>query len=282
MSWFSSKKSTVPAKPAPAPKTPALTRSPTESNPPPVAPAPVQETPAPVQETPAPVEETPAPAAEPDVPVETDAQAQAEGFKDESEREATMKEKKEEDSIQVQNIAAMNSIKAGDYASAETSLKACIALKEKDNSRGPSHPDTLLSVSRLARVYELKKDFAQCETQYQRVVDAYVQTLGVAHLSTIAAINGLALAKSQQGKFADAEQLFQQALEGKQTLFASEEVSVRTAYNNVGYVDCSQKKYKDAEIYFTSASGIEDRNSGVEVKVKARDNLDYVKQQQKE
>jgi tetratricopeptide (TPR) repeat protein len=78
------------------------------------------------------------------------------------------------------------------------------AAKGLERTLGPDHPDTLMTIAKLARAYSDAAKFPEAIALFERVCDAQIKRLGPDHPVTLTTLNNLALAYKETGKLSDA------------------------------------------------------------------------------
>lgn len=98
----------------------------------------------------------------------------------------------------------------GQYNQAEPLLQRSLSLHERIS--GLDYPDILVSLDRLADLYETQAKYKQAERLYQRSLTICEQALGPNHSYTVDSLNNLASLYKRLDKYEQAEKLFQRAL----------------------------------------------------------------------
>ena len=99
---------------------------------------------------------------------------------------------------------------AGRYAKAIPLAEQALRIREA--TLGPEHPDTATSLNNLALLYDTTGAYAKAEELYQRALAIREKALGPEHPSTATSLNNLALLYHATGAYAKAEPLYQRAL----------------------------------------------------------------------
>ena len=72
---------------------------------------------------------------------------------------------------------------------------------------GAEHPDTLLSMGNLARIYSDQGRWSEAEQLEVQVMEMRKKLLGTEHPSTLISMGNLAITYSNQGRWIEAEHL---------------------------------------------------------------------------
>jgi serine/threonine protein kinase/tetratricopeptide (TPR) repeat protein len=150
----------------------------------------------------------------------------------------------------------------GLYANAQGQLERALELRNR--LLGGKHPDTLVSMNRLARVYERQARYAQAEPLYETVLAAQRRVLGQDHPDTLLSINGLAAVYYGQGKLPQAEALFATLLDSRSRILGSENPETVLTMGNLAAVYHAQGKFAQAEPLYGKTLEIRRRISGEE------------------
>ncbi|KAM0702907.1 hypothetical protein Q7P35_010339 [Cladosporium inversicolor] len=118
---------------------------------------------------------------------------------------------------------------------------------------GPTHPDTLTSVSNLGSVLQKQGKYEEAEKLFRQALKGYEKALGLTHPYTLTSLSNLGLVLGSQGKYEVAEKLFRQALEGREKALGPTHPDTLTSVNNLGLVLQKQGKYEEAEKLFRQA-----------------------------
>lgn len=119
-------------------------------------------------------------------------------------------------------------------------------LRMVEKAKGPDHPETAISLNKLALSYLGNKDYARAEPLFQRALKIREKVLGADHPSTASSLNNLAMLYQDMGDYARAEPLYKRALEIREKVFGPEHTVVATCLNNLGVVQEKAKEYDKA------------------------------------
>jgi hypothetical protein len=122
----------------------------------------------------------------------------------------------------------------------EVLMRECLDLRR--SSLGPNHLDTILSLQKLAVLYELMHNYPAAELVYHEYLHAVIAVYGADHVYTIHALYLLGTNYRNQYKYALAEQLLRVSAEKyKTTLAADHECTLRVLYDLASlYEDLAQ------------------------------------------
>ena len=111
---------------------------------------------------------------------------------------------------------------------------------------GPEHPDTLSTLSAVAKMYQQWRKYALAENYAAQALAGRRHALGSGNVYTMVSAEDLALAYLSQGQSAEAEPLAHEALEFNQKE-GSEDWDRFRAESLLGASLAGQKKYAEAE-----------------------------------
>lgn len=135
------------------------------------------------------------------------------------------------------------------------------ALKIRKRALRATHPDTAVSLSKLARLYKLQGKYSDAEPFYYRALEIRQQELGDAHRDTLVSFNKLGEVYRLQGRYDDAESLIMRALESCKQLLKAKHPDTE-AILNIGNLYISQGRYDDAESVIERAVEIREGELG--------------------
>ena len=90
---------------------------------------------------------------------------------------------------------------------------------------GPSHRDTLVTVSNLAHLYYDIGRYQEAEVLFERALAGFEKLLGSNDPSTLGAMNNLANILKKRGQYRAARRLYRTAKAGKQNISVLEYAS---------------------------------------------------------
>lgn len=120
-----------------------------------------------------------------------------------------------------------------DYPRAIEQLEAALAMRQKE--LGPSHADTLLSMSNLAGVYQLAGQLDKAVPLLEQTRQLRAATLGPQHPDTLNSMNNLAGAYEQEGQFDRSLELHQETFSIAKIKIGSEDSRTLTSLHNLAY-----------------------------------------------
>ena len=105
---------------------------------------------------------------------------------------------------QTHMAAGKKAYERGDYAEAETQIKAAVK-----NAEGfePEHPQLATSLNNLAEIYRTQGRYAEAAPLHKRALAIREKALGPEHPEVATSLNNLALLYGDQGRYTDAEPL---------------------------------------------------------------------------
>jgi tetratricopeptide (TPR) repeat protein len=154
------------------------------------------------------------------------------------------------------------SYEAGDYRHAEPPLTRALAIQEK--MLGPEHPDIVLSLITLARLYQDQSRYAETESLLQRAIAIQKKVLGPEHPYVAANLNNLAVLYYMRGQYAQAEPLFQQTIALLEKVAGSEHWVLARSLNALAALYFTRREYHQAEPLLWRALAIQQKSLGSE------------------
>ncbi|HLZ13395.1 MAG TPA: tetratricopeptide repeat protein [Candidatus Acidoferrum sp.] len=136
----------------------------------------------------------------------------------------------------------------GEFPEARTQFERALELRRQ--GLGIGDPETLKTISHLARLAYLEGRYPESEALYQQALDGERQVLGPEHLDTMASINGLAVTYKEEGKFGQAEELLKSLLDMKRRTLGAYDLSTLEAMHNLALMYHTQGKYAQAEALY--------------------------------
>jgi tetratricopeptide (TPR) repeat protein len=134
----------------------------------------------------------------------------------------------------------------GQYPAAEATCRRASPLYRK--VMGPEHPDTLRSISNLARVLDMQGKYEEAELMNRQALAQREIVLGPEHPDTLTSMGSLAIVISNQGKNEEAESMHRQVLAKRETVLGPEHPDTLKSMNSLAIVISNQGKYKEAEL----------------------------------
>jgi non-specific serine/threonine protein kinase/serine/threonine-protein kinase len=110
----------------------------------------------------------------------------------------------------------------GLYSRAQSLLEDAVATQQR--VLGPRDPDTLRSMSELARVLALAGRFPEAEKLNRETLDIQNRVLGPEHPDTLLTAHGLASDVGAEGHFAEAEKMYREILDKQRRVLGPEHV----------------------------------------------------------
>jgi tetratricopeptide (TPR) repeat protein len=115
------------------------------------------------------------------------------------------------------------------YQEAEELMTRCIGLKTE--ALGQLHPLVAMSVSTLARLYYLQKNYLMAETLMGDCIEIYEKGLGD-HTETASALYNFAMIYHQQMKLQEAESVYRKCWEMRKRMLGPEHPDTKKVFDN--------------------------------------------------
>lgn len=147
--------------------------------------------------------------------------------------------------MRVLRTVALKKQRQGDISEAGDIHQALIFAKEK--SLGPSHPDTLVSMSDLGSLLTNKHDFALAEALHGRVLRRRERALGPMHEDTLSSASSMADVFKMQGRYDVAEDLYRRASVGREQVLGEEHFLTLISLNNLAIALMHQGELIEAQ-----------------------------------
>src|SRR5581483_1891181 len=148
----------------------------------------------------------------------------------------------------------------GRYEAAEPLLKLALCIREQQ--LGPDHPETAISLNRLAVLYYAQGRYGQAEPLLLRVLFIREQQLGPTHPDTAISLNNLARLYHAQGKYEQAEPLLQRALSIREQQLGLTHPDTAASLSSLAGLYHAQGKYEQAEPLLQRALSIAEQQLG--------------------
>ncbi|WP_052402549.1 tetratricopeptide repeat protein [Muricoccus aerilatus] len=150
----------------------------------------------------------------------------------------------------------------GVYAQARSLHERALLIRE--NTLGPEHPDTAMSLNNLALVLREQGDLAGARPLFERALLIRENALGPEHPDTAMSLNNLALLLRGQGDLAGARPLFERALEIRKRVLGPEHPDTASGLNNLALLLRDQGDLAEARSLFECALQIKESTLGPE------------------
>ena len=132
----------------------------------------------------------------------------------------------------------------------ETTLSIC------EQTFGPEHQQTCVSLSYLALLFRDNGDFERARPLFERVLEIQEKIFGTEHRETATALNNLALVLRAEGDVAKARELHQRALAIRETVLGVDHPITAVSLNNLAFLLKSQGDLTGAQPLFERALAI--------------------------
>jgi len=150
----------------------------------------------------------------------------------------------------------------GLHAEAGKQLERALDLRRR--VLGPGHPDTLVTTSNLAALYDLQGKYAQAEALDSQILEMRRRVLGPEHPDTLKSMMHLAVVYFDEGKYPQAEALQSQTLEIKRRVLGPEHPDTVKSLYNLAIVYWWEGKQAQADALFTQTLEFQRRVLGPE------------------
>jgi len=143
------------------------------------------------------------------------------------------------------NGHAVQLYRQGKYSEAISAAEEAVKIAE--DTFGPEHPNTLISLNNLGTLYKLQGRYADAEPLFKRILASKEKALGPESIEVAAAMNNLGIVYYEQGRYAQAEPLYQQALAIKQKALGPESADVALSESNLAELYRAEGRNAEAE-----------------------------------
>lgn len=150
-------------------------------------------------------------------------------------------------------------LEAGNDAEAEVFLRK--ALEIGDRTVGPDHPDMILLLNDLTRIYLKQSAYASAEPLLLRLLEMK-RSKGEDHPEVATVMASLATVRQALGRHESAEQLWRRVLEIRERTLAPNHFAIATALEHFGEACSARGKIRDALAAFQRAHLIRERTLG--------------------
>jgi TonB family protein len=150
-------------------------------------------------------------------------------------------------------------LEAGNDAEAEKFLRK--ALEIGDRTVGPDHPDMILLLNDLTRIYLKQSAYASAEPLLLRLLEMK-RSKGEDHPEVATVMASLATVRQALGSHESAEQLWRRVLEIRERTLAPNHFAIATALEHFGEACSARGKIPDALAAFQRAHTIRERTLG--------------------
>ncbi|MCL2009643.1 MAG: tetratricopeptide repeat protein [Synergistaceae bacterium] len=120
-------------------------------------------------------------------------------------------------------------------------------LEENREKLGPEHPDTLISMNKLAITLYKQGHHEEAEKLFREILELRRHALGPEHPDTLSSMNNLAGNLGNQGRYEEAEKLHRETLELRSHTLGPEAPDTLRSMNNLAVTLNNQGRYEEAE-----------------------------------
>jgi TonB family protein len=150
-------------------------------------------------------------------------------------------------------------LETGNDAEAEEFFRK--ALEIGDRTVGPDHPDMILLINDLTRIYLKQSAYASAEPLLLRLLEMK-RSKGEDHPEVATVMASLATVRQALGRHESAEQLWRRVLEIRERTLAPNHFAIATALEHFGEACSARGKIRDALAAFQRAHTIRERTLG--------------------
>ncbi|KZP23850.1 TPR-like protein [Athelia psychrophila] len=129
---------------------------------------------------------------------------------------------------------------------------------------GADHQHTLVTVHRLAVLYEQQGWYDEAETLYHRALGGQERQLGADHPSTLITVQSLAILYKKQGWYDKAESLYYRALGGQERQLGADHLHTLRTAHNLAVLYSQQDRYDEAGTLYQRALGGQEWQLGMD------------------
>ncbi|MER2253020.1 tetratricopeptide repeat protein [Methylorubrum podarium] len=148
------------------------------------------------------------------------------------------------------------------FAQATALWRDALALSEKD--MGPDHPDTTLSLNRLANLLYAQGDYVGAKPLYQRALINHENVFGPDHPETAIAISNVASLLNAEGNYTRAAPLYERALAIQEKALPPNHPNTATTLNNLATALKAQDEFAKSRLLYQRALNICNISLGTE------------------
>ena len=133
-------------------------------------------------------------------------------------------------------------------------IQKALAIYEKVS--GTEHPDTAITYSDMAGLYNNQGDYSKALEFCHNALAINEKVLGKEHPNTATTYNNMAIVYNSQGDYSKAHELYQKALAIYEKVLGKEHPHTASTYNNIANVYNDQGDYSKAHELYQKASAI--------------------------
>ena len=148
----------------------------------------------------------------------------------------------------------------GLYSRAQSLVERGIEIQRR--VLGPEHPNTLLSMYRLACILRDDGHLAEAEKLSQETLEVQRRVVGPEHPDTVRSMANLAIVFAYEGRYAEAEKLDRQILETEQRVLGPDHPNTLLSMNNLAAELADSGRYAEAEKVLHETLDIQQRVLG--------------------
>ena len=121
------------------------------------------------------------------------------------------------------------------------------SLRLRTDHLGPQHPDTLISLDRLAFTMTIQCKYDEAHIRYRDVLESRKKVLGPEHPDTLKSMSGLGNVLGCQRRFNEAEELLQKTLELQLKVLGPEDLYTGLTMKYLAAIVGQLRRYDEAE-----------------------------------
>jgi tetratricopeptide (TPR) repeat protein len=144
------------------------------------------------------------------------------------------------------------------WQDAEKWLKQALQIRETQSD----HPNTAISLSNLAALYDKMSHHSEAEHLYQRALQICETQFGSNHPQTATTLNNLGELYRKTGCYSQAEPLYRRALQIREIQLGSNHPQTATCLNNLALLHQVMGRYSEAEQWLKQALRIREAQLG--------------------
>ena len=138
------------------------------------------------------------------------------------------------------------------------------ALSNQGNYREAEHPHTLTSMSNIAQALGNQGNYHEAEQMHREVLELRKEVLGSEHPDTLTSMNDVAQALGNQGNYHEAEQMHREVLELRKEVSGPKHPHTLTSMSNIARALSNQGNYHEAEQMHREVLELDRKVSGPE------------------
>ena len=149
--------------------------------------------------------------------------------------------------LQAQMMDVMGQVydNLGLYGRAQPLLQQAVDIRRR--VLGPEEPDTLRSMTDLARTLDHEGHYAEAEALIRQTLEIERRVLGPEHPDTVWSINNLGVSLTRRGQYAEAEKFLREAFDTRRRVLGPEDPQTLVSMSNLASVLADERQFGEAE-----------------------------------